>query len=64
MEARQVTSVTENIRVINAELSRLWRLETLTRRYKAAYQWQGGTDAEWEERLDLAKITLFEELEK
>ncbi len=59
-----MTSVTENFRIINAELARLWRLETLARRYKAAYQWQGGTDAEWDERLDLAQRALFEELEK
>lgn len=48
----------------NPEFERLYRLEMLAKEYKAAYEWQGGSDAEWEDRLNAAQRALFEELEK
>ncbi len=44
------------------EFERLYRIEALAKEYKAALQYQGGSDFEWEDRLDAAQRALFKEL--
>lgn len=44
------------------EIDRLYRIEALAKEYKYALEWQGGSDAEWEERFTAAQEALFKEL--